>query len=187
MMNGVSVDQQSLDSFKKVLKDNGESLYELFGYTLGEDSDTNELMLDIVRKFSAMHRKITKQQKHGPSEWHPRTQLFKLALHKIRQVAIGGTCLPLSAGKSPYHKPTQEQNLLLHFATTSVPLPMAEEIFSRLWRVDLDFRIPVILRDILNFDDDEVLAILDTRWSVYRHRLHRGRMDFRNSLSGGNA
>jgi len=42
----------------------------------------------------------------------------------------------------------------------------------------------MVLRDVLKFDDEEILRILNIRWGVYRHRLHRGRLAFRESLKG---
>lgn len=59
-----------------------------------------------------------------------------------------------------------------------------EPYLSRLSRVDIDFRAPMVLKDILRFDDEEILRILGIRWGVYRHRLHRGRLAFRESLKG---
>ena len=55
---------------------------------------------------------------------------------------------------------------------------------DRLTRVDSELRAPVVLRDILKFEDEEVAQILGLRWGVYRHRLHRGRLDFKDALKG---
>jgi DNA-directed RNA polymerase specialized sigma24 family protein len=55
---------------------------------------------------------------------------------------------------------------------------------ERIRRLDTDFRAPIVLKDILGFDDEEVVRILGIRWGVYRHRLHRGRLEFRAALKG---
>jgi DNA-directed RNA polymerase specialized sigma24 family protein len=57
-------------------------------------------------------------------------------------------------------------------------------VADRLGRVDTELRAAVILRDILKFDDEEAAKILGLRWGVYRHRLHRGRLDFKDALRG---
>ena len=45
---------------------------------------------------------------------------------------------------------------------------MDPEIFlPRLARVDIDFRAPMVLRDVLNFDDEEILRILNQKKPSY--------------------
>jgi len=41
-----------------------------------------------------------------------------------------------------------------------------------------------VLRDILKFEDEETSRILGVRWGVYRHRLHRGRLELKDNLRG---
>lgn len=46
-----------------------------------------------------------------------------------------------------------------------------------LFSLPSELRVVLVLKDIMQYEDQEILKILDIRWQVYRHRLHRGRID----------
>ena len=58
------------------------------------------------------------------------------------------------------------------------------QVVDRLGRIDPEFRAPIVLRDVLGFEDEESVRILGLRWGVYRHRLHRGRLECKDALRG---
>lgn len=178
-------EEASLPELRDFVKENGAALYDFCSYLLPAEYAVDDLVLSVFREFGELFRKITAKRDMAWGAVELRIRLFALAWEQIREVsgnfqfswALGRDTRQLKGWDTDILDKTQAapQNKLGEFEPVAV---------DRLHRVDLEVRAPVVLRDILRFDDEEVVRILGTRWGVYRHRLHRGRLDYRELLHG---
>ena len=149
-------------------------------YMLGGDEGQEEALLTIFRRFGDLYRRSLKKSGE-PSSQRWDVLLFHLAwqeiAHHLREKA---TSWP--SGRDTRRLQGFETNLLSDFAS---PKPnQLQDAFRRLALVDPELRAPLVLKDVLKLDDEMILPVLKLRWGVYRHRLHRGRVEFMEALKG---
>jgi DNA-directed RNA polymerase specialized sigma24 family protein len=182
-MTEVIVNQESQVSLREFVKENESKVCHFLYFMLFGYSGLEEVTLRVFRGFGDYFQK---QAVKKNSEWERmalRIELFSLAWRAILNAqhdveynwAYGRDTRPLKQ---------LDEDLLSSDRALKLKKTELEPYLSRLSRVDIDFRAPMVLRDILGFDDEEILRILAIRWGVYRHRLHRGRLAFRESLKG---
>ena len=153
---------------------------------LPSDTDIDELVLAIFREFGDAYRRLAKKE-GGREPLEIQISLFKIAWEHIRG-QIAGARFHWLVGRDTRQLKELDQDILRAWKDCSKDVSYLKHhgvtLIERLNRLDLDFRAPLVLRDVLNFEDEEVLRILGIRWGVYRLRLHRGRIDFSDKLRG---
>jgi len=172
----------------ELIRENDARLYHFCFYMLSDDSDLEPIVLEVFRKFGNEYRKML--GKKG-AEWGPRAfrlRLFQIAWDSIQRHLAKWQYEMSDLGRDMRTLKTVEGDLLSAFSELNEESlatdQLTSEILMRLGKVDREFRAPLVLRDMLGFSDEEVTRILATRWGVYRHRLHRGRLEFRENLRG---
>lgn len=141
-------------------------------------------ILATFRDFGDKFRKVNRKSDRFQELSEKRVALFQLAVKHIRRDTSSGVW-NWFPGRDLRPLRVLETDLLTSWGTLQVPEEEKLKVLGeKLSRVDIDLRTPLILRDVLGFEEDEVMRILDLRWGVYRHRMHRARLDFKDSLKG---
>lgn len=170
---------------REFIKENDQRVYDFCTYLLAADFAVEDLVLSIFREFGEYYRRTHVLTSSGASPEEMRLHLFQIAwaqvqgsLHHFHFPSLGGRDTRLLKGLDDDVLPSRSEN------KEKVASKTENRVRDRLARVDAELRAPVVLRDILKFEDEQVARILGLRWGVYRHRLHRGRLDFKDSLKG---
>jgi DNA-directed RNA polymerase specialized sigma24 family protein len=173
---------------REVIKENDQALYDFCNYLLLGHIGLDEVLLSIFREFGRQYRRYSSR---GDASWQHmemKLRLFHLAWEQV-QMAARSQRAWFWMGRDTRPLKLLDENLLAASEKgkgTNAQLTggQIEVILERLSRLELSYRAPLVLKDILQFDDEEVVRILGLRWGVYRHRLHRGRMDLLELLRG---
>ena len=182
-MSHVNLNSEPQISLREFIKDNELKACRFLYFMLFGFSGLEEVTLDVFRQFG---RAFQKKEVKKNSDWEKaslRIELFSIAWEAVLK-AQSRADYAWSFGRDTRPIKQLDVDLLFEKSTSKTKRKDSEIYLSRLARVDIDFRAPLVLRDILFFDDEEVIRILGIRWGVYRHRLHRGRLAFRESLKG---
>ncbi|MBM4316931.1 MAG: hypothetical protein FJ116_05570 [Deltaproteobacteria bacterium] len=182
-MSELIVNQESQISLREFVKENESKLCHFLYFMLVGYSGLEEVTLGVFRSFGDYFQK---QAVKKSSEWERmalRIELFGLAWNAVLN-AQNDVQFNWAYGRDTRPLKQFDEDLLSSDRSSKLIKFELEPYLSRLSRVDIDFRAPMVLKDILRFDDEEILRILGIRWGVYRHRLHRGRLAFRESLKG---
>ncbi|MCB0403160.1 MAG: hypothetical protein KDD51_00140 [Bdellovibrionales bacterium] len=169
-----------LPELREVVKEQDRRVYNFCEYMLYEPALVAPLVIKVFAEFGRVYRRL-ESQTAPMSDDELRIRLFQVAWTFIQR-----------------HLAAQEHNLHLGRDTRDLKnfgrdlltganadeAQVREQIFQRILSLDADLRAPVVLRDILKFNDEQTMQILGMRWGVYRHRLNRGRLDFANYLRG---
>lgn len=168
---------------REFIKENDQRVYDFCTYLLAGDFAVEDLVLDIFRDFGEFYRRSpTGDDAIASSEM--RNRLFQIAWSHILN-GLYHTPFTSMAGRDTRLLKGLDDDLLP--AKTGRDRALGEQesrVRDRLAQVDAELRAPLVLRDILKFSDEDVAKILGLRWGVYRHRLHRGRLDFKDALKG---
>lgn len=174
-----------LPELREFIKENDQQLYDFCCYMLhgGGQSLAEDLVLEIFREFGDAYGKM---RSDSSGKWEPlevRVRLFQIAWDRVREAMVQ---IPQawSVGRDTRPLKSFDDDILGAYARDGRVHEIEPVAIERLARIDADFRAPVVLRDILKFDDEEVSRILGVRWGVYRHRLHRGRLEYKDILRG---
>ena len=175
------IDTTSSIELKGFIKDNEATLLSFCHYLLGGNVRLDDLVLDIFRKFGDEYRSEFGKEGNQWERHELQVKLFALAWKVVQRWSrrLVDGWLP---GRDTRLLQRLEADLLAGW--TDKHQVENAEVTIRLGMVDMEYRAPVILRDILQFQDEEVLRILGLRWGVYRHRLHRGRLAMVDGLRG---
>ncbi len=182
-MTEMQLNPESQVSLREFVKENELKVCQFLHFMLFGFSGLEEVTLEVFRSFGkAFQKQIIKKN----SDWEKvglRIQLFSLAWKAVIK-AQNQVEYTWSFGRDTRPLKQLDNDLLSENHSYRLKRLDPELFMPRLARVDIDFRAPMVLRDVLCFDDEEVIRILGIRWGVYRHRLHRGRLAFRESLKG---
>lgn len=172
---------------REFIKDSYQSLFDFCYYTTCGFEGVEELVLAIFRRFGDHYRKLTRKNSPFNEPLSLRFELYRMAWEEIQR-AVSKGIVPWQMGTSQPREHWSEKNLLSSPNWVLGKNPELDPIFlQRLAVLPLELRVPVVLRDIVHFEDDEIVRVLGVRWVVYRHRLNRGRLEFKDSLQGGGA
>lgn len=175
---------ERLPDLREFLKENDQRLYDFCMYMLHGCLDVDDLILAVFREFGDYYRRLAGR---GTAAWEPlevRLHLFQIAWEHIRE-ELARAQVSWSVGRDTRQMKGLDDDLFKGQAFRARDWKQLEEtLLERLTRIDPDFRAPVVLRDIVKFDDEEVARVLGIRWGVYRHRLHRGRLELKDALRG---
>ncbi|MBI1861817.1 MAG: hypothetical protein HYR96_12960 [Deltaproteobacteria bacterium] len=143
-----------------------------------------ELVTDIYRTFS---RRIRRKGADSTPAETLQIELFRAAMDALFGIERSRPRLSL-AGRDTRGLKALESDLLSWWrANPTDKAGLTQQIPSigdRLRMLDFDLRAPVVLNDHLKLDQDVILKILGLRWAVFRHRLHRGRVELQKLLQG---
>jgi DNA-directed RNA polymerase specialized sigma24 family protein len=166
----------------ELIKEYSQTVYDFCYYLFSSNQAAEETVLNIFREFGDVYRKGA--TKKGET-WQPleiRVRLFSIAWKHVRQ-AMQSAEFSWTPGRDTRGVHHQNGDLLKNWKKLKSQ-ESNSGVLDRLQHVDTEFRAPLILKDILRFDDEEIVRILNIRWGVYRHRLHRGRLEFKDGLRG---
>lgn len=157
-----------------------EKLYNFCFYMLGDETTVENTVLEIFGRFGRSFRKLG--NKKGEDNNEMILALFEMAWEHI-QHSLERVPLKVAPGRDTREWIELDENLLAQDLTRSeLRQTLVQSLAVRLSRIDPDFRSPVVLRDILGLSDAEVAQVLGLRWGVFRHRLHRGRLELLGNL-----
>ena len=169
---------------REFVKEHDQKVYDFCSYLLPAGMDRDDLVLSIFREFGAFYRRMEQSKE---AAWEPlevRLKLFQFAWDKVREMILH-TPIAWSVGRDTRQmKGLDEDWLKTSKYKSQDPKNLVDPIREQMGHLDADFRAPVVLRDILHFEDEEVMRVLGLRWGVYRHRLHRGRLELKDGLRG---
>lgn len=179
-MSSSPAQREKTPELREFIKEHSQKVYDFAWYMLHGSADVDDCVVALFQEFSRTHRKLISSQR-TPAAGELRLELFSLAWSLIQNVARHSDA-PLRSGRDLRQFRETDRNLL--DGTNEKNETYQDAVAKRLLLIDLPVRAPLVLRDILSFSDDEICRILGLRWPVYRHRLHRGRVDFRDALRG---
>jgi len=168
---------------REFVKEHEQSVVTFCYYLLSAEHDHEEFVLTIFREFGDLYRR----HHHGKKGWEAieaHIGLYRLAWEHIRGElsAVSFNWMP---GRDTRQMKGFDDDLLSEMGTGAIDGGRFEgPIGERIRRIDAEFRAPLVLKDVLKLEDEEIVRILSIRWGVYRHRLHRGRLELRDGLRG---
>lgn len=174
---------------REFVKDYQEKVVTFCFYFMPPDYVLDDLVISIFRQFGDDYRRYVDRNEGARDPLEMKIRLFRFAWEKIQDALIVES-VGWPVGRDFRKLKSMDENLLREWerwsesGETTLPEDFRMEIGQRLRRVDSENRAAVILKDILGFEDEEVLRMLSLRWGVYRHRLHRGRLDLCEVLKG---
>lgn len=167
------------------IKEQVPTLFAFCNYVLLDDARASHIMLSIFREFGSRWKKVSKKRPAW-NELDARILLFGKASQRLRRELMDPHAAPADWNRSSFKH--MEEDLLSPWLSQKVPGKLApsteKQVLIRLGSMDPDYRFPLILRDFIRLEEQEVAEILNLRWNVYRHRLHRGRCDLVRLLRG---
>lgn len=174
-----------LPEFREFVSENDQRLHDFCFYMLGGTSSAEDVVLAVFADFGWRFRRLASRKRSGWSPRELRILLFREAWRKVRDTVDQARYSPLNIGRDTRGVRRFDEDLLEAWSKKArSPSDMVESVVERLNHVEADFRGPLTLKDLLGFEDEEVVQILEIRWGVYRHRLHRGRLELAERLRG---
>jgi len=174
--------RKSSSDLREFVKENERKIYD-FCYFMGVGpKDCDDLILDIFRDFGDSHKKLWAAD-NAAELFEKQVMLFQLARGHIEKHGLmnpGESGL----GRDTRYFPKIETDLINEWTKLKGERDWAQTIVDRLKGLELDFRFPLVLRDLLKFEDEVAAQILGLRWGVYRQRLHRGRRECAEKFHG---
>jgi DNA-directed RNA polymerase specialized sigma24 family protein len=168
---------------RDLVKENDQKVYDFALYMCAGQEDVTDLVLDVFRRFGDFYKRSSSNSNSVIDQSELRLQLFAMAWNSIRR-NLHGQSFSWPIGRDTRVQQEAEADLLLELAKEKVTEESRARFIARLAQVDSDLRAPLVLKDLLGFGDEEAVRILGTRWGVYRHRLHRGRLQLCEHLRG---
>ncbi len=171
-----------LPDLREFIKENDQKLYDFCFYMLYGGMDIDDVILSIFREFGDHYRRLSGR---SSTKWEPaefRFKLFQIAWDHIRD-ELSRWQISWTVGRDTRQLKGMDEDLLQGYRGKNFA-ELEVNLMERLSRIDPDFRAPIVLKDVLRFDDEMVARVLGLRWGVYRHRLHRGRLELKDSLRG---
>lgn len=187
-MAEVQSENLSVD-LREFVKDYQERIVTFCFYFMPQDFVLDDLVISIFRQFGEDYRRYLDRNEGSRDPLEMKIRLFRFAWGKIQDALIVES-VGWPVGRDFRKLKAMDENLLRDWerladsGETTLSDDFRSELGLRLRRIDSENRAAVILKDILGFEDEEVLRMLSLRWGVYRHRLHRGRLDLCDILKG---
>lgn len=149
-------------------------LYLAPSIALSEDS-ASERFLDL---FKQLARRLSRHSLSHSSQSEER-----LLLYRVLWECITAPSEPIAGRWRDWEK--SEQDLIALFEQEGEQFWKLHEAewLRRIRRIDLEFRGPLVLRHLLNFDEEQCVTILSQRWEIFRYRLHLARIELMESLA----
>lgn len=184
-MSKTKASDRSSVELRDFVQENGQRVYDFCAFLLANDLAIEEIVLSVFRDFGEFVRRNPSQMANASPETL-RLRLFQItwnqiqnSMHRVVFATLGGRDTRVLKGLDDDILPGRSNESREKIATKA-----ENRVRDRLARVDAELRAPLVLRDVLKFTDEDAAKILGLRWGVYRHRLHRGRLDFKDALRG---
>lgn len=172
--------KETQSSLREFIKENESSVFCFCELMLHDKEEADWVVLKAFKEFGDFYRK--KYQKSAKSEF--KIRLFSTAWRLILRSQEEEPLKWLN-GRDTRKMSDWEKNILSQWTSShEMDESLKSGLLSRVRLLSIDFKAPLILKDILRFEDEEILQILGNRWGVYRHRLHRGRLELLQGLKG---
>lgn len=175
---------ETSQGLREFIKDQTQLVFDFCSYMLPIANETSEVSLSVFREFGDIYRR---KEHKGGGTWEKmemRVKLFAIAWRHIRGV-MQETPFFFNSGRDTRNSRKFDGNLLEGIRVGGSMTEDADSsLMVRLHQLDPELRAPLVLKDILRFEDEEILRVLGVRWGVYRHRLHRGRIELKDGLRG---
>jgi DNA-directed RNA polymerase specialized sigma24 family protein len=169
---------------REFIKENDQGTFDFCHYMLHGVLPVDEFVIQLFKNFSTEFRRLERAKGQWDSE-SLRLRLFQFTWEKIRAASVTPVYMTTPGRDMRSLRQMDEDILDLGESKDKNHWARHESaVLERLARVDFEFRAPLVLRDVLGFTDEQAVQILSLRWAVYRHRLHRGRVDFKDALRG---
>ena len=169
------------------LKLHEQSLHAFIFNVLGESAPIDEMMAEVVSKFSDRYQKYLSTHKKTSDPMEIDVLLFQVVEAVVRREHTRVKQLGWTLGRDTRLLVEQGKDLLQDLSGGAISTKLNSQILARVSGVDYDYRLPLVLRDIMHFEDEKACRVLGLRWGIYRHRLHRGRTAFVEALRGRSA
>lgn len=166
---------------REFIKENDQRLYDFCYWGTGGNAESEDLVLSIFREFGEQFFRDPGLEDARTANQKWRIRLFQLASRRLREAMWSQ---PWLGGRDTRQLQSLEKDLLADWKRDRDFGAMKPVFLDRLMSVDADWLVPVVLKDILKFEHEEVVEILGVRWGVYRHRLHRGRLELVEAFHG---
>jgi len=173
---------ERLAGLREFTQEFDQPLYDFIFYMVGSPTEAEDLALSTFREFGHHWGHLFRGRGEPREPFEARIRLFRVAWSKVHGHMVASHAL-WPAGRDTRRAVDGEKNLLIAADGAGV----GELVVARLGSIDPDFRAALVLRDMLGIEDEQVVRILGLRWGVYRHRLHRARLDLLDGLRGGAA
>jgi DNA-directed RNA polymerase specialized sigma24 family protein len=187
--NAKKARKESAPELREFVKEHDQRVYSFCYYLSAGQIPIEEIVINSFRDFGEELRRYRHTASNGgrAADWESLEQkllLFRCAWERMDE-ALTSLSVGWLGGRDTRFLQAFDEDLLK--AKASAKMLNSEEqdrILERLAKVPLEFRAPLVLRDMVGFTDEEVFQVLGLRWGVYRHRLHRGRLAMADSLRG---
>jgi DNA-directed RNA polymerase specialized sigma24 family protein len=143
----------------EAIAENQSSLYTFCYYLLPKE-DIEDTILKVLEQFCLKNRHKKTEEELGDLK----VFLFQIAWQWVQSRLVGAHFLMNMGRDTRILKEEEERESRKDF----------QEVFSR---IDPSLRAALLLKDLFLFKDEEIATILNLRWGVYRHRLHRARVE----------
>lgn len=144
-----------------------------FGVALGLATSDPEWLSDIFSDFGSQFRARAKQKGFIWEPMELKVLLYSVAWKHLKPLLSGQTFERFSLLGRDTRLVQKTETDLFQVSQSD----FQQEFVPRLGHLDLEQRVLIVLRDVLQFSDEEAMRVTDLRWGIYRHRLHRGRLE----------
>ncbi len=146
---------------KEFLRKYQNDIYTFCYYLLKDDQVSDTIICQIFEKFT---KKFFKSLRNLTNE-ELKIELYKCVIEEI----------------NVFYRYKQTTHCFWKEPRSKV-LDERRSFGEELKFVNSDFRIILVLHDIIQLSDEEIMKILSLRWGVFRHRLHRARLELIQAL-----
>jgi DNA-directed RNA polymerase specialized sigma24 family protein len=172
---------EAAPQLRELMKENDQRLYDFCYYMLYGGIGIEDQIVSIFRSLRRTMGRLSMRD-DGKNTMELRLRLFQTVWQLI-QVALEGMQYEWPVGRDTRQLKGLDEDILREWQSNGRDASRLEEaVLERLSRIEPDLRATIILRDILGMDDEDAVRILGVRWGVYRHRLHRGRLELKDGL-----
>lgn len=167
-------------SLREFIRENESLVYCFCLLMLHDKQETESVFLETVREFGEFYRR--RHHKKTPAEL--KVHLFSIAWKLVSETDPEDQMRWLNGRDTRKMNDWNKDLLTPWIKTHEITDTLKIGLVNRVQLLNSEFKAPLILKDFLHFEDEEILQILGSRWGVYRHRLHRGRIDLLQGLKG---
>ncbi len=161
----------AVPSWEEVARDHGRFLYGLAYRLAGNHHDAQDVVQDVLLR---VQRGLASYQPGNIEGWLSRitTNAF---LDRVRKSNRRPT---VAMPDDPDRVVEGSAGADVELAAESLP----EDLQQLLSDLTPEYRIPVVLKDVMGFSYDDISETLDIPMGTVRSRIHRGRAQLRDAL-----
>ena len=176
-----------MHELKSLIEKTQEKVFNFCYFLVGETSGSSQITFSCYKTLIQKYKKYLSQKRGDHSAVDINTLLFQIAWKKTKNYLSEHAKEPYLFSSRDYRvlKRMESDLLQIFFANPpSISKENLEYLIYRLQTLDLDYRVVIVLKDILKMPDELVAQIVQLRWGVFRHRLNHARIELLKSLKG---